>query len=181
MQRMLAVSAVCLAVAACAPGRATFSPATNPKLASQGWLEAHVSLPLAAAGTHLDKSLVCKSASCGGPGFVVTGYRPLPANLATGYRLLMANRQITDAKLLAALEVSAAASPVMTSINGEIISAHKSADSITALVSCSKSVPGAGKLDCIGRVTISADRISIQLGGGPTPAKARERLRMAGG
>ncbi|WP_413992667.1 hypothetical protein ACMDCR_11555 [Labrys okinawensis] len=178
---MLAVSAICLATAACAPGGATLTPASNPALASQGWQDAHLSLPGVAYGTHFDKFLICKTASCGGPGFVMAGYKPLPGNLATSYRLLMTNRQITDAKLLAALQVSFATSPVVAAINGQVTSAHKTPTSMAATVTCNKSFPVAGKVDCVGRVTITEDRISIQLGGGPTPAKARERLRMAGG
>jgi len=167
-------------VTACAPGRATFSPASDPKLASQGWVEAHPVLSFNPS-RHFTKSLVCKDPSCGGLGFVVAADEALPSNLAANYRLLMANPKLTDAKLLTAMQVTAATTPSLVAVNGQVVNVHKASGALNATLTCNKSFPTLGQLHCVARLVMTSDRVFIRLGGGPTPSKALERLRMAGG
>ncbi|QEN90047.1 hypothetical protein FZC33_28720 [Labrys sp. KNU-23] len=158
----------------------SFSPASDPGLASRGWVEARSFSGLVPAGAHIDKALVCVKPECGGSGFLVLGTATTPANSAAGVRAILANPKLTNAKLRQALQLLMEGSPILTPYNGHLIDARKSREAVMMTFSFSKSTPDAGLIQGLVRANVTTSQIKIVAAGGPTLAKARDRLRLAG-
>ncbi|MGO4333895.1 hypothetical protein AB4037_03215 [Labrys sp. KB_33_2] len=180
--RLLGTFLICLALGACAgtSGRTSFSPASDPGLASQGWVEARSYGGLVPAGARIKKLLVCVKPQCGGLGFLVVGTAATPANSAVGVRAILANPKLTDAKLRQALQLLMEGSPTLAPYNGHLVDARKSGDSVIMTFSFSKNVPNAGLTQGLVRANVTASQMNIVAAGGPTFAKARDRLRLGG-
>lgn len=176
--RLLAIFAVCLALASCAgvPGRVSLTPASNPGLASRGWEEARSYAGYMPSGLRASRLLVCQTARCGGPGFVGSGTLSLPASNADGFRAVMANRSLTDAKLLQAMRLLSEGSPPLTAIGGHIIAVRKQANSVLLTFSFSKSVPQVGRVMGLARANFTASQMDLVAAAGPSLAVARQRL-----